>query len=106
MYCLTVTYPKSEGSHFDYEYYTGKHLPLCAEAFAGHGFQGSVLRTNQGSGPGSANLNYASIDLLFESQAHMGAALKAGGAAVNADVANYTDVSAKMGFSDIDVSVD
>ncbi len=105
MYCLTVTYPKSETSHFDYDYYLEKHIPLCAEAFAGNGFLGTVLRTNQGSGPGSADLNYASIDLLFESAENLGAALQAGGQVVTADVANYTDARPTMVFSDIDLSV-
>ncbi len=30
MYCLTVAYPKSEGTHFDLDYYRQTHIPLCA----------------------------------------------------------------------------
>ena len=105
MYCLTVTYPKTEGSHFDFDYYSEKHIPLCTEAFAGNGFLGTVLRTNQGSAPGSEDLCYASIDILFESPDHLKAALQTGGQAVTADVPNYTDVQPSMAFGDIDLSV-
>ena len=106
MYCLTVTYPKTDDSHFDYDYYMEKHIPLCAELFTDHGFLGTVLRTNQGNGPGSADLNYASIDILFESQEHLQGALQAGGKAVGEDVPNYTDVKPAMSFSEINVSLD
>lgn len=105
MYCLTVTYPISDGSHFDQEYYVDKHIPLCAELFGPHGFRGTVLRTGQGSAPGKAELNYASIDILFDSAESMGAALQAGGKAVSADLANYTDVKPVMTFSGLEVSL-
>ena len=105
MYCLTVTYPKHEGSSFDHEYYVSKHIPLCAQAFAGHGFKGTVLRSEQGAAPGAADLNYASVDILFDSPENMSAALKAGGKQVSEDLKNYTDVQPVMTFGTVDVAV-
>ena len=105
MYCLTVTYPKGEDTKFDSDYYTGKHIPLCAEAFAEHGFLGTVLRSEQGGAPGATDVNYASIDLLFENREQMQRALQAGGKTVNADLVHYTDVRPKMTFSEVKVSL-
>lgn len=105
MYCLTVTYPKQDGSSFDHEYYVSKHIPLCAQAFADHGFQGTVLRSEQGAAPGASDLNHASIDILFDSLENTKAALKAGGKQVSEDLKNYTDVQPVMAFSAVEVSV-
>ena len=93
MYCLTVTYPIGENTNFDEEYYRNTHMPLCVRLFADHGYRGSVLRTKQGQAPGKGDLNYASVDLLFDSAEHMQGALAAGGQEVSADVANYTDAT-------------
>jgi len=105
MYCLTVTYPKTEGSTFDHDYYVQKHIPLCAELFGPHGFRGTVLRSNQGAAPGGDDLTYTSVDILFDSQADLQAALQAGAAAVGADVPNYTNVKPTMTFSEVQVSL-
>ena len=106
MYCVTVTYPKSEDTKFNHEYYVEKHIPLCAEAFAEYGFLGTVLRSGQGGAPGATDVNYASIDLLFASQAQMQQALAAAGRVVSADLANYTDAKPKMTFSAVQVSLE
>jgi uncharacterized protein (TIGR02118 family) len=105
MYCLTVTYPKGEGSTFDFDYYVQKHMPLCAELLGPHGLRGTVLRSGQGAAPGADNLTYASVDLLFDSPESLQAALQAGGAGVTADVPNYTNVKPQMTFSGVEVSL-
>ena len=105
MYCLTVTYPKSAGSFFDYDYYVEKHIPLCAEAFAAHGFMGTVLRLDQGAAPGATDLSHASIDILFNGLDNLKAALKAGGKVVSEDLGNYTDVKPVMVFSGAEVNL-
>ena len=101
MFCLTVTYPMGEDTMFDFDYYLDSHIPLCERVFAEYGFRGAVLRTNQGKGPGSGDLNYASVDLVFESIEQLQAALGAGGKGVTADVANYTNVRPQMSFGEI-----
>ena len=105
MYCLTVAYPKAESTRFDLEYYQQSHIPLCENLFAEHGFSGYILRTNEGKGPGSADLNHASIDLLFESLEQLQAALAAGGQRVSEDVVNYTDATPRMSFAEADVDI-
>ncbi len=103
MYCLTVTYPIGEDTRFDSDYYRDQHMPLCARLFADFGYRGSVLRTNQGKAPGSGDLNYASVDLLFDSLEQLQAALSAGGKEVSADLVNYTNAKPMMSFSEVDV---
>lgn len=103
MHCLTVTYPIGEDTSFDHDYYRNTHMPLCARLFAAHGYRGSVLRSSQGKAPGSGDLNYVSVDLLFDSQEQLGAALAAGGKDVGSDVVNYTNATPSMVFSEVEV---
>ena len=105
MYCLTVVYPKDQSTRFDLEYYQNTHIPLCEKLFAEHGLSGYVLRTNEGQGPGSGDLNHASIDLLFESVEALQAALAAGGQQVSEDIANYTDATPRMSFAEAGVVI-
>jgi uncharacterized protein (TIGR02118 family) len=105
MYCVTVTYPIGEDTHFDQDYYREHHMALCARLFADHGYLGSVLRTNLGKAPGSGDQNYASVDLLFESAEHLGAAMAAGGKEVTADIVNYTNATPSMSFAEIAIDI-
>lgn len=102
MHCLTVTYPIGEDTTFDHDYYRNNHMALCARLFAGNGYRGFVLRSNQGKAPGSGDLNHASVDLLFDSQEQLGAALAAGGKEVSADIVNYTNTTPSMSFSEVE----
>jgi uncharacterized protein (TIGR02118 family) len=105
MYCLTVSYPKGDDTTFDHDYYSNTHIPLCQRLFGAHGLRGTVLRTAEGKGPGSADLNHASIDLVFDSADSLQAALAAGGKEVTADIVNYTNARPRMSFGEIDISL-
>ena len=105
MYCMTVTYPVGEDTHFDYDYYQATHMPLCARLLADHGYRGVVMRNNSGKGPGSGGLSYVSVDLLFESLEQLQAGLAAGGKEITADIPNYTNVQPQMSFSEASVEL-
>jgi len=105
MYCLTVSYPKGEDTTFDHDYYRDTHIPLCQRLFGEHGLRGTVIRTAEGKGPGTADLNHCSIDLLFDNAEGLQAALAAGGQEVTADIANYTNARARMSFGEISVAL-
>jgi uncharacterized protein (TIGR02118 family) len=105
MYCMTVEYPRQEGSRFDLDYYREQHLPLCEQLLAGRGFLGSVLRIGAGGAPGKSDQQWASVDLLFESAEQLGAALAAVGQDIGADVPNYTDVQPRMTFAEASVAL-
>lgn len=104
MYCLTVSYPKSEDSKFDQDYYENSHLAMVKEKLGPLGLQRVVLRKNVGAKPGRGESYYASVDLVFENAGTMGKALADEGGAINADIVNYTNVKAEFGFSEIEFS--
>lgn len=99
MYCLTVSYPKTESGRFDFLYYENSHLTLVKDKFSPLGLQKMVLRKNVGSKPGGENQYFASVDLVFDCMESMNAALASAGKEINADVVNYTNVRAEFAFS-------
>jgi len=106
MYCLTVTYPLGEDTHFDHDYYHDKHMPMCAQLLADHGYLGTVVRNGPGKAPGSSDLDYVSVDLLFEDKEHLQVGLAAAGADIQGDISNYTNCRPKMTFSEVAISLD
>ncbi|MFV0276610.1 MAG: EthD family reductase [Parahaliea sp.] len=101
MYCMSVEYPRVEGSKFDVDYYRNRHLPLCRDLLADHGYVGSMLRLDAGKAPGSGGLLWAAVDILFESQDKLKSALAAVGGQINADVPNYTDAKPRVSFAEV-----
>jgi len=94
MVILSVMYPATQGATFDWDYYTGTHIPLAQDAFGATGLTGAqVLKpapTPDGSTPPYlciANLSFTSPDALQASIAGPHAAK------VFADIANFTSVS-------------
>ncbi len=105
MYSMTVDYPRTEGSHFDLEYYRCTHIPLCEELLSGQGYLGHLLRVDPGKAPGSADLLWASVVLLFESAEFMNAAFKESGAQINGDVPNFTSITPDVSFAETSFSL-
>lgn len=102
MYCMTMTYPVSEGSVFDSEYYVDKHLPLCVAAFEPHGLVGKIVRHAPSAVlSGDYAQSHLSVDLVFESDEALQRALKQQGADVAADARNFTNVDPVLSFSQI-----
>jgi len=99
MYSLTVSYPKTENDHFDFDYYENSHLALVKDKFASFGLHHIILKTNVGSKPGGEDQYFASVDLVFDSIDSLNAALASAGKEINADVVNYTSARAKYAFS-------
>jgi uncharacterized protein (TIGR02118 family) len=90
---VTVTYPSSDTSTFDHDYYAAMHIPLCKAAWSP-----SATEVHKGvNGP-----SVAAVEFSFESmeafQAAMGRAETAG---VMADVANYTNITPVMQISEV-----
>ncbi len=82
---VTLLYPKTDDSTFDMDYYTSSHMPMFAaaigDACTGWGVDQIV------SGP------YECVAwVTVESMEAFGAAMKANGGPVMADVPNYTNV--------------
>ena len=86
---LTVLYPRetpsSSPAKFDMDYYLAKHLPICEEAWAGHGLQSwEVGQFAEGPYAVQAIVRFADMGEMVK-------ALTAGAPKTQGDVPNYTD---------------
>lgn len=90
---LSVLYPTAEGSTFDHDYYRDHHVPLVRATWS----PDSVEIDRGLDGP-----NAAVLHLTFADRDAMNAALAAEGtAAVQADVAHYTDIVPVLQVSEV-----
>jgi uncharacterized protein (TIGR02118 family) len=88
MISVVILYPKADDSTFDMDYYTGKHMPLLAEAL------GDACKGWGVSGP--AAKHHAVGWAMVESQEAFDAAMGQRGAEIIGDVPNYTNVRPEM----------
>ncbi len=88
MISVVILYPKSDDSTFDMEYYTGKHMPMLADA---------VGEACQGWGVSAPSAKYHAVGwLMADSQEAFDAAMATHGAAILGDVANYTNARPEL----------
>ena len=86
---VLTMYPKGEGTHFDTEYWTTKHMPLLSTAWPECRWEADVCAAD--------SAYYAVAHINFDSQEALGAAMASPGtASVMADIANYTNVAPVM----------
>jgi uncharacterized protein (TIGR02118 family) len=90
---VIVTYPSSDTSTFDHDYYSATHIPLCVATW-------NPMATEVHKGVNGPSV--AAVEFSFESmdafQAAMGRAETAG---VMADVPNYTNITPVMQISEV-----
>ena len=100
MYILTVTYPKSADSTFDFDYFRSKHLPEVGKAYKPFGLgYAAVLRGEESLGGGDpAYYAISVLSFATEKGARDAVASKAG-KALGKDVANFTSVTPVMQFN-------
>ena len=98
---LSVMYPASPGSHFDWAYYLGPHLELSRRLLTSRG----LLRTEIDRGiagiPPAGPPYHAIGHLFFRSMAELQAALEATAAEFIADEQNYTDTPSVVQISEV-----
>jgi len=104
MYCMRVSYPKAEGTRFDFEYYRTKHMAICAETLKDFGFKGYILQGPSGAAPGADGATWASVDILFDSADSLQAAMPHAGPMAD-DVKNYTDCTPQMSFCPVELGL-
>jgi uncharacterized protein (TIGR02118 family) len=100
MYILTITYPKSKGATFDFEYFREQHLPQVGMTLGpfGLGFA-SVLRGEE-SLDGKEPAYFAVTILSFrEEQGARDAVACEGAKALIDDIANFTTAKPVMQFN-------
>jgi uncharacterized protein (TIGR02118 family) len=90
---FSVSYPSSEGSTFDHDYYASTHIPLCNATFSP-----SKTEVDKGiDGP-----NVAGVSFYFDSMdALQGAMASPQMGDVMADIANYTNIAPVTQISEV-----
>ena len=100
MYILTVTYPKSPDTKFDFDYFRSKHLPELGKAFKRFGLGYSVVLRGEQSLDGGDPAYFATAMLSFASEQGAREAVKSKAAkALSKDVANFTSAAPVMQFN-------
>lgn len=99
---LSVMYPATPGSRFDWDYYLGKHRELSQRLLS----SGGLLRTEidkvvGGFPPGTPPTYHAVGHLYFRSVEEMEVALAATAAEFIADEANYTSSRSVVQVSEV-----
>ncbi|MFN0120076.1 MAG: EthD family reductase [Blastocatellia bacterium] len=99
---VTALYPQTEGSHFDMEYYLGKHMPMVAARLAAHGMvRGEVDAGLAGLAPGAPAPYVAVGYLIFETLEGFQQGLAAHGPEILGDIPNYTNIEPILQISRI-----
>jgi len=99
---VTVSYPNTPGARFDLDYYLAKHMPMVDEKMKPHGIRSwSVTKGIGGGAPGSAAAFLMTATMDFDSIEQFQAGMAAHGAAIMADVRNYTDIAPQIQIDEI-----
>lgn len=89
---VTVSYAASADKRFDHDYYHGHHRALLRSLLGPHGLERVEMDRGLSDGAGSPTPVVAAAHLYFRDIDSFKAAMASSGRAVNADVANYTDI--------------
>jgi len=100
MYILTVTYPKSKGATFDFDYYRQKHLPEVGKAFGPFGLGYASVLKGEESLDGQEPAYFAVAILSFaEEQGARDAVASDGAKALIEDIPNFTTCKPVLQFN-------
>ena len=91
---LQVSYPISDGTTFDYDYYTSTHFDLVGEHMGAH-IDSMLVTKGLAGGPDTPPGIHAIASIVFSDQDAMNAALAAADP-VLADIPNFTNVQPQM----------
>ena len=99
---LSVMYPASPGSRFDWEYYLGKHLELSRRPLEPRGLVRTEIDRGAGGLPSGAPPPFRAVGhLFFRTMGELETALAATAAHFIADERNYTDVPSVVQISEV-----
>jgi len=92
MIVVSVTYPATEGSRFDLEYYREKHAPLVQSRWGACGMADAKYLRGVGAPGGGPVAYHLTALLFFGAQEDFERAAQQHGKEVMSDVKNFTDV--------------
>ena len=99
---MIVSYPSQPGSRFDLDYYLETHMAMVEEKLGPHGLTSAWVDQGLGGGaPGSPARFQIQCMLNFSSLEGMQAGLAAAGAALMADIPNFTDVRPEVQINQV-----
>jgi uncharacterized protein (TIGR02118 family) len=99
---ISVMYPATPGSRFDWNYYLGPHRDLAGRLLSGRGLIRTEIDRGLGGFPPGAPPPYHAVGhLFFRTMAEMESALAATAAEFVADERNYTDVPSVVQISEV-----
>jgi uncharacterized protein (TIGR02118 family) len=100
---VSILYPNTVGSHFDFEYYLKTHMPMSRKLL-GAALKGiSVERGLMGTAPDAPPAYIAMCHLLFDSIEAFLAAFMPHAEVLQSDIKNYTDVEAVIQFNEVEI---
>lgn len=91
MIIVSVLYPKTANSRFDHDYYLNRHIPLVKSTWISTGLERVDLFRGLSAVDGGQPAYELIAHLAFTSTDHLNRSLAAG-AAVLADIPNFTNV--------------
>jgi uncharacterized protein (TIGR02118 family) len=101
---VTILYPNTPGSRFDFDYYLNTHMPmagkLLAPALKGMVVEQGMMGTEPGSPPAYSTLCHLSFDSI---EAFLEVFLPHQ-ATLQGDFVNYTDVAPVIQFSEVKIA--
>ncbi len=98
---MSVYYPADGGSKFDHDYYRTRHMPLIRERLGDVCLRYEIDRGLSGREPGSAPKFVAACHVYAPTLEAFRKAFGPHRAEIAADVANYTDITPIVQFSEI-----
>jgi uncharacterized protein (TIGR02118 family) len=101
MITVNVLYPNKDGAKFDMNYYLTSHIPMVKKSL-GSALKGCVVEQGLGGGaPGSKAEFSVLCHLRFDSVESFQQAFGPHAAAIQGDIANYSNVQPIIQVSDI-----
>jgi uncharacterized protein (TIGR02118 family) len=98
---VSVLYPNGPGATFDMAYYLSSHMPMVRQKI-GATLKGMAVEEGLGgAAPGSPATYLGMGHLLFDSVEDFGAAFAQHGAAIQADIPNYTNTQPVIQISSV-----
>jgi uncharacterized protein (TIGR02118 family) len=98
---ITVLYPNTPGSRFDFDYFLKSHKPLIESRWRGKGMTSFKALKAKGTADPATPAPYQAIAVIgFESLAALQSAAKDTAAALASDIANFTDVTPIVQLND------
>jgi len=103
---ISILYPDSPGTHFDFNYYAQTHMPRAIELLSRYpGYRGvSVERGIGGPAPGTVAAYIAMCHFSFDSVDAFMAAFLQHAAELKDDVPNYTNIASTIQISEVVIS--